>query len=72
MTTTSRKTTSRKTLRLRWLRFKRHLGAGPTQRRARARALYDHLRISSADHGTRGFASSADMALSRTLPAQAA
>jgi hypothetical protein len=59
-------TTTTKALRLRWLRFKRHLGDGPT-RRAYAAAPYHAIR-SSADHGTRGIASSANMALPRTLP----
>ena len=58
-------TTRMKTLRLRWLRFKRHLGTGPTQRRPPA--PYHSIR-SSADHGTRGIASSADIALPRTHP----
>jgi len=60
-------TTTTKTLRLRWLRLKRHLGDGPTRRHAYAAAPYHAIR-SSADHGTRGIASSASTALPRTLP----
>ena len=53
--------TTTKTLRLRWLRFKRHLGSGPTYRRhpdgSTRREQHDD--IGSAVHGTRGLASSA-------------
>jgi len=58
-----------KTLRLRWLRFKRHIGPAPVRRRrANASALRNHSHFSSADHGTRGLASSASTALPRTFP----